>query len=332
MVDNVLLYSKKKLKRTPSEIANLIKSDEWEDVKKHDVRSFLKEVSPNYFVPNDELVIQVRPILYNKGYCDRQVTKIEQTKDMSGLRKGTLIFFPESAVINDKRIKAGEFRVGGGTHGNVIKSRVGIIESDYNIVNYKEDLGSDELALVEMCNVLNVVFNEDQGLQDDSAKIHLYKIMDKRNKEGKEPKPTKEQQDHLKSIYPTISQGKITNWIAHHKEFGGRRTPLKTYDEVELKTTKTTFNKMVAYENFAIVSPHQLSDFDNSGLAMICKLTKKQGKRKALIPLYATTTTQMDNLIAGKGKYSEDEVQEFYNEMSQWIGLDEIQAVILPWE
>ena len=123
---------------TPSDIATAIKEDRWTDVQEFEVKSFLKRVAPDEYVPNPEKMLQVRKIQINFEFINKQVTKVETTGDKSGLdEKGTVVFFPEDAEYEGLKIPAGSYCIIGGAHGTVISYRVGVFKKEYNLVNFQ---------------------------------------------------------------------------------------------------------------------------------------------------------------------------------------------------
>ena len=326
-------------KLTPSEIATAIKEGTWADVQEFNVLDFFKEIGEaDEYVPNPEKMLQVRKIQINYDFINRQVTKVETTGDRSGLdKKGTVVFFPDDTEYEGIKIRAGSFCVGGGAHGTVISSRVGVLRKDYNLVNFKHDLDSNVLKLKRLGNKLNETFNENQGTENDDIKLEFWSLMDSRIENGECAKPTREEQDDFLNEYPQIKQA-VTNWMAHHKE-GGRRAATIQYTDVQLDDFKVKLSVMECYKDYNILQPMVLNAWNDKGNARVIieserglnvkPLDARQGKKKVLVPLWAKSATDMQRLEKGD---IQGTIEDKYNTWCKHIGFDALEATFLPWK
>ena len=185
---------------TPKEIVSMIMNDTWKSKQPYDIRDFMIEDSPNYFIPNLSKLLQVREFTYNNDFFGKKI---------QGNSEFTL----------------------GGTHGGVIKTRLGIFEDEYYVINFKLHLNSDTMKVVRIGNLLNQRRKRFNDLSDESIRNEFYQLMDKRKKDGLEAKPSDEEKRDFLDAYPQISIMTIANWIAHHKKDGGRREPRITYTQ-----------------------------------------------------------------------------------------------------
>ena len=327
------------IKNTPSDIATAIKEDRWPDVQKFEVKSFLKRVAPDEYVPNPEKMLQVRKIQINFEFINKQVTKVETTGDKSGLdKKGTVVFFPEDAEYEGLKIPAGSYCIIGGAHGTVISYRVGVFKKEYNLVNFKHDLNSNILHLRRLGNKLNETFNEKNPFENDDIKLEFWSMMDSRIDAGEDAKPTKEEQQDFLNDYPQINQATVTNWMAHHKE-GGRRAATMQYTDKQLDDFKVDLSVMECYKDYNILQPMVLGAWNDKALARVIieserglnvtPLDARQGKKKVLVPLWAKSATDMQRLEKGD---IQGTIEDMYNKWCKHMSFDALEATFLPWK
>ena len=66
---------------TPKEIISMIMNDTWKSKQAYDIRDFMIEDSPNYFIPNLSKLLQVREFTYNNDFVETAVTYVKNTND-----------------------------------------------------------------------------------------------------------------------------------------------------------------------------------------------------------------------------------------------------------
>ena len=323
---------------TPSEIALMIKEDRWKDVQEFDVRSFLKKVAPDEYVPNPKKFIQVKDKLIDWEFIEKTVTKIQTSNDFSGLTKGTVVYFPEGGEYEGMTILAGTFAVIGGSHGTVLSERVGVLKKEYNLINFKHDLDSNILKLRRLGNKLNDKFVQDQGLNNESIKLEFWALMDSRVERGEDAKPTRAEQDDFLKDYSQISQATLTNWMAHHKE-GGRRAAAIQYTDTELDDFKVKLSNMECYKDYNILEPMVLGAWNDRAISRavieserglnVKPLDARQGKKKVLVPLWAKSATDMQRLEKGDIQQT---IEDKYNTWCRHMGFDALEATFVPWK
>ena len=324
---NLKVVSNSKPQYSVKQISDKIKTDTWPDKQKYSVKDYLIEETPGVFVPNIEIIIQVRGVLYDIAYVNKQVTKQKNRPDKSKLLKGTVVYFPEEVKMNDDFIiPADSTWLIDGTHGTMIKFKLDIEEFDYNVVNFKEHLNSEVSKLKRLGNLLNVREDSKLECEDDSIKIEFYEMMDRNFKEGKDAKPTSEQYDDFLDAYEQINQETLSSWVSHHKEYGGRRKPLRPYTKLELEDRKTNLENKTAYDDYSVLSPYHLSNWDDNVLSAIWKQCHKEMQDKALVILYASNTRQQKQLEGDKMKNS---IKKWYKETGEKYGLT-IDVIFLP--
>lgn len=303
---------------TPKQIVSMIMNDTWKSKQPYDIRDFMIEDSPNYFIPNLSKLLQVREFTYNNDFVETAVTYVKNTEDYSGLEKGVIIYFPEDADFFGKKIQGNSEFTLGGTHGGVIKTRLGIFEDEYYVINFKLHLNSDTMKVVRIGNLLNQRRKRFNDLSDESIRNEFYQLMDKRKKDGLEAKPSDEEKRDFLDAYPQISIMTIANWIAHHKKDGGRREPRITYTQKELQTVKTKYKDSMEYDDYAILSPMHLDGWKEDVIAQSVYSKTKYDKDKVLVTFYASSHAQMA-LLDDKDNKFKKKVRKYYDDIKSAI-------------
>jgi hypothetical protein len=328
-MSNLKVVNNSKPQYSVKQISDMIKADTWSNKQSYPTSDFLTEESPGVFIPNKEMIFQVRDVLYVVEFVDKQVIKINNTGDKSNLKKGTVVYFPEEVKLyTNLTVPADSVLLIDDTHGTVIKHRVGIKEYDYNIVNFKEHLNSDRTSLRRLGNLINFRVDEVLGLEDTAIKLEFYEIIDKNVEEGKEAKPTEDQQKDFLKCYEQINQATLTNWIAHHSVHGGRREPRKPWTEIELKERKTKHSKLEEYQNHAILNPTHLSNWNDGVLSQVWKECHEKNRKKALAIIYASNARQQEDLD-DVNEVMKKRVKRYYKESGKFFGIT-IDVIFLP--
>jgi len=72
---NLKVVSNSKPQYSVKQISDKIKTDTWPDKQKYSVKDYLIEETPGVFVPNIEIIIQVRGVLYDISYVKKVMHK-----------------------------------------------------------------------------------------------------------------------------------------------------------------------------------------------------------------------------------------------------------------
>lgn len=308
-------------------IAEQIRSGVWKNTKKFNTDLFVKEVAPKQYVPNQDMILQVRSKTFDNNFVQTTLNKMKETGDTSRLSKGTVIYFPEETEYQGEIIPAGSIRKINGSHTIVMKAYLEIIESEFNVVDFKLDLNSDTNLIRTLGNLLNDTFFNEQGLTDDSIKLDIWERMDKRDDSGLDVKLPRKEQDELLSFYTQLTQGSLTNYMSWHKK-GGRR---KAFDEVlpiQLQNYWELMSSSEAYKNeYTIIQPHAASDYKNSALARVIIESMEQNKKKVLVLLYPTSAPQKEQIDSGEHKKT---TTAFYKKIAERYGFEKIEVQYIP--
>ena len=313
-------------------IVEMIQNNKWPNIQKHDVRDFLKQIQPNHYIPNPLKLLQVRNYIHNEEFVEKIINKVKNTEDYSLLENGVLVYFPEDAVIlgsdfKEKKIKGDSYMVIGGTHGSVIKSRLGINKSDYFIVNFKKHLNSDPMKVVRLGNLLNkkdVSFNE---LDDDNIRDEFYLLIQKKRKEEKNALPTEEEIEDFLNAYPQINRRTIGQWISHHKDVGGRKAPKINWTKPQLIKERQSYELLEEYVNHEILQPMHLESWKEDVTDRCVCAKVRNNKDKVLAILYASSDKQVRLLDGGK---FQTKVRNYYENVREKMeGFTEVEFIFL---
>ena len=319
---------------TPSDIAVMCKSEKWETVEEMNIDNFVYEVIPNEYAPKMDSIIQSRMITYNPNFVAKNVRKAKNGECFSD--PATIIYFPEETEIKDEVIPSNSYKLVGGVHGMTTDRYLGDSKKKCNIVNFKHDLDSDVGKLFRLANCLNKVAKEEQGLEDEAIRNELYMLMDRREAEGKEAKPSAEERQSFFDDYPQMDEAQWRNWIANHTS-GGRTSPNIAYSKDELQATLETLKKMKQYEDYIILQPRTIKAWTGeaigSALMQCCEgyvngEGKKVQPRKVLIPLYASNRKQYEDLKDGK---MEDNIKSKFKDLEKFLEFDKFEHLMLKY-
>ena len=328
-------------KKSVSKIVDEIKKGTWSSILEINVKDFVRSPQPNEYVPEEDSIIQVRPVLINHDFITEQVTKVKNTKDYSGLEKAILVYFPEELIINGEVIaEANSYKLLGGSHGIVISSYLDIWKKDAYIVNFELDLGSNYLKLYRLGNLLNSEYKSRNGLEKEAIKLEVWRQIDDNINTGlqteKESSLTREQQDSFLEDYQQINQGHLTNWMSTH-EFGGRNTPSYSWSIPERQAFADDLRKQKCYSDYVIIEPTTLHGWKNEALGRLIQAgvdyTRKNDKesRKFLMPLWASTQSQVDELKQ-EGEIKQNQIKNRLDEIRIYLRFDVIQPIFMQYE
>ena len=249
------------------EISNSIKAGDWNNVEKDvDLLPFVKKPTPDTYNINLEKSLQVRSTSLNLEFIARQVMKVNNTGDRSGLKMPVLVYFAKEVEYEGTVFPSDSFALLDRNHGVLIRVNCDIFTSDCYVVNFDEDLDSKLSNIRAIGNLLNVVKEESQNTSIDSIRTEYHQLMDERVEQRLEASPNEEQNALFLSRYSIINSVSLANFVGSHKT-GGRRKPLWVPTEVDKMNVETNVKKR--YSDYLVLSPRTCASWygESSGAA-----------------------------------------------------------------
>jgi len=302
---------------TPEQIAQQIKSGKYprQDI---DVTQFFNKMSSGEYIPNRDTRIQVRDIDRDIDFIDRVVNKCKKSGDTSGIEDLTCVYFPDQNII----------KLLNGNHTAEIEIILGIHTVKGCVVNFDTQLGGKMSNVIRLGNLLNKQEVEKVSVKNNDVKRELFQLMEERELDGLDPKPTDDILDEFVETYPHISRATIGQWISHHQSVGGRKKPMRTYTSGELVNQRSNFENQLDYVNHAILEPRTLDSWNQTAIAEIFKQCMEEDKRKALVIFYCSTVKQVELLTQTDIR---SKIKSCYTDLSGYWGL-QIDTVFLRYE
>jgi hypothetical protein len=299
------------------EIAQQIKSGEYprEEI---DITQFFTKLNDDEYAPNRDSSLQVRDVDRDRDFIERIVNKIKQSGDFSGLKDLTCVYFPED---NTTKLLNGH-------HTAEIEVNLKIYKANACIVNFETQLDGKMSNVARLGNLLNTQDFETVAVKRNDVKKEFEQMMNERESEGLDPKPTEDEITEFIELYPFISRATFGQWLSYHPTIGGRVKPMHTYSDGELAVQRRSFNNQLDYINHTVLDPRTLDSWDQTGVAEIFKQCMEEDKRKALVIFYCSTVKQVDKL---KTTNIKEKIKSFYDDLACYWGL-EIKAVFLRYE
>lgn len=299
------------------QIAQQIKSGQYprEDI---DITQFFTMLGNGEFIPNRATRIQVREVDRDLDFIDRVVNKCKQSGDTSGLEDLTCVYFPEENIT----------KLLNGNHTAEIEIILKLYTGKACIVNFDTHLGGKMSNVIRLGNLLNKQDIEKTAVKSNDVKRELFQLMEERELEGLDPKPTDDILDEFVETYPHISRATIGQWMSHHQGVGGRKKPMRTYTPGELVNQRINFESQLDYINHAILEPRTLDSWDQTAIAEVFKQCMQEDKRKALVIFYCSTVKQVEKLTQTDIR---TKIKSSYSDLSAYWGL-QIDTVFLRYE
>ena len=92
------------------EISDSIRAGTWSNIATDvDLKEFLVEPTPKKYNINVNKSLQVRLTTLNWSFINKQVNKVKNTGDKTGLKMPVLVFFPEKVEYEDTVFAANSF-------------------------------------------------------------------------------------------------------------------------------------------------------------------------------------------------------------------------------
>lgn len=298
------------------EIAQQIKSGEYprEEI---DVTQFFHKLNDDEYAPNRQKRIQVRDVDRDIDFVDRVVNKIKVSGDTSGLEDLTCVYFPDD----------NEIKLLNGNHTAEIEVKSDIFKSNACIVNFDTQLGGKRSNAIRLGNLLNKTDVEKTAVKSNDVRKELYELMEEREQEGLDPKPTDDILDEFAETYPHVSRQSLGQWISHTSS-GGRAKPMRTYTAGELANQRINFENLEDYQDYVILDPRTLNSWNQTAISMIFNDCMEYDKRNALVIFYCSTVEQVRQL---KETDIRDRIKSHYAKLGEYFGLT-IKTVFLRYE
>ena len=272
-----------------------------------DITQFFSNLGKDQWIPNPNLKEQVRIIDRNLERIENAVNKIKASGDTSKLEPLTVVYYR----------KENEYKILNGNHTVEMAIKCGIKEMDVYIVNFETQLESKKSNTHRLGNQLNVQQVEKVPCSKDDVKRELMNLMDEKEENGLDPIPTKEERKGFLKAYSHITANTLANWISHHKDYGGRKKPMKSYTPVELENQRQAFRDSLDYQEYAICEARTLKGWRDTGISAVFDNMMKEDKKKALLIFYCKTVAQVELLTnTNLRQRIEDkfkELSDFYN-------------------
>jgi hypothetical protein len=305
------------LAQTPKKICAQIKSKQY-PVQKMDITQFFVKLSDSNFSPKPSTRIQVRQFDRDIDRIERAVNKMKSTGDMSKLEPLVIVYFPKDNI----------YKLLNGNHTCEMGINLGIKEMNIHVVNFETQLQSKMSNAIRLGNLLNLQDVEKVDVKLEDIKRELLQIMDEREAQGIDPKPTDQDKKELVDLYPQVTLATIGQWISNHETVGSRRLPTKTYTEAELQAQRQAFENDLAYKDYVVLHPRTLAGWSDTGVSAIFNGMMEQGKKKALVLLYCSTVAQVDQLTNTDIRAT---IETRYKKLSEYYGV-QINCVFMRYE
>lgn len=295
------------------EISDSIKAGTWGNIEKDvDLLQFLVKSTPESYNINIDKTLQVRATTLDFEFIERQVKKVQNTGDKTGLKMPVVVYFPKEVYYEGTIFTSNSFALLDRNHGVMIRAGLDIFTSDCYVVNFDDDLNSKLSNIRSLGNLLNLVSEEAQSTTIDNVKIEYHQLMDERIEDGKDRSPSPEENARFLSRYPFLSNASLANFVGSHVT-GGRKKPLWVPNEVDKTCYETSIKKR--YPDWLVMAPRTCASWmgEATGAAMWDALNKAYDK--IVFIFYAAT-------IAQDGKKYQDKIEKRFEEYAKQYNLD----------
>jgi hypothetical protein len=314
---------------TIEEIVSSIKDGTWSSVEKDfDLLQFMINTLPGLYIIDDKKRLQVRQKTIDNDFVTRIVNKVRSTNDRSCLECPVVVFFPEETIYEGDKIPSDSYMLLDRNHGVMIMVELNIHNYDCYILNFKVDLESSVSKLRAVGNGLNQTFKESRSVENGDIKLEYWSKMDENMiSTGHANLPDEVKNDFLKR-YPQLNKAIIGNWQSHHK-LGERRKPTKEWSGQELDQHFKKYENMPAYEDYEVFAPTGMKNWDGELMGRIMVRLMKEASKKALVILYASTTTQARGINEDTGMYSTTKIKKICKNLEEYYNLEAIDVIFL---
>jgi len=295
------------------EISNAIKSGTWSNIEKDvDLLQFVVKPTPDTYNINVNKSLQVRLSTLNLEFIDRQVKKVQNTGNKTGLKMPVLVYFAKEVEYEETVFPSDSFALLDRNHGVIIRVNCDIFTSDCYVINFDDDLDSKLSNIRTLGNLLNLVFEESQSTSIDNIRTEYHQLMDERVDNGLEASPSSEENALFISRYQFINSASLANFVGGH-ETGKRRKPVWVPTEVDKMNARTNITKR--YPDWLVMGARTCGSWNGeaSGAATWESLNKINDK--VIFIFYAKTVAQTE-------KTYQDKIEKKFEGWAERYGLE----------
>jgi hypothetical protein len=280
------------------EISNAIKSGTWSNIEKDvDLLQFVVKPTPDTYNINVNRSLQVRLSTLNLEFIDRQVKKVQNTGNKTGLKMPVLVYFAKEVEYEETVFPSDSFALLDRNHGVLIRVNCDIFTSDCYVINFDDDLDSKLSNIRTLGNLLNLVFEESQSTSIDNIRTEYHQLMDERVDNGLEASPSSEENALFISRYQFINSASLANFVGGHKT-GGRRKPTWVPTEVDKMNAETNIKKR--YSEWLVMSPRTCASWSGEASGAATWDTINKINDKVVFIFYAKTKAQEEKTYQDK--------------------------------
>ena len=283
-----------------------------------DVTQFFHKMSDGEFIPNRDKRVQVRDVDRDIDFVERISNKIKQSGDSSKLEDLTCVYFPDE----------NEVKLLNGNHTAEIEVKSNIFKSPACIVNFDTQLGGKKSNAIRLGNLLNKQDVEKTSVKSNDVRKELYELMEERQSDGLDPKPTDDILDEFVATYPHLFPSKLLVSGFHTMVLLALAVlcgliPLENLPvNVSIlriwKTIKITRSQNPVHLMVGIVLQFHQAFVE----------CMENNKKKALIIFYCSTMSQSEKLINTDIK---TKIKSHYAELGKFWGI-QMDTVFLGYE
>jgi hypothetical protein len=274
------------------EISDSIKAGIWNNIEKDvDLLQFVVKPTPDTYNINVDKSLQVRLSTLNLEFIDRQVKKVQNTGNKTGLKMPVLVYFAKEVEYEETVFPSDSFALLDRNHGVIIRVNCDIFTSDCYVVNFDDELDSKLSNIRTLGNLLNLVFEESQSTSIDNIRTEYHQLMDERVDNGLEASPSSEENALFRSRYPILGSGSLANFVGGHKT-GGRRKPVWVPTEVDKMNAITNIIKR--YPGWLVMSPRTCASWKGEPSGQATWDAYDNIKGKVVFIFYASTMAQTE--------------------------------------
>ena len=280
-------------------VSNKIKQGSWpQEILK--IIQFFTSTITGELVPNSETRIQVRANDRDIDRINRVVNKIQATGDRSGIEPLCVVRYPD-----------GVLKLLNGNHTVEIQLHLGDTEANCYIVDFVEDLGGKESNVIRLGNLLNTHDIERVSAEDSDIRNELNVLIEENG-----GKLSADQVEEFCATYPIISKHTVGQWQSNHSEVGGRRKPVITWTDGQLKKHVDFYKSSEKYADYTVLTPRNLRGALETGIAQAFIEMQEDGNRKCLIPLYCKNAAEVERWKKTNVKQT---ITERYAKLSEYF-------------
>jgi hypothetical protein len=275
-------------------IVKQIRGGTWTKVPNVDLLQFVTKPTEDVYNIDLNKSLQVRDKSIDRKFVNRQVQKVNNTGDASGLQAPVLVYFPEEVVYEDTTFLADSYALLDRNHGVLIHVTCGITTADCYVVCFDKDLDSRLTNIRALGNSLNLVWEEKQSTDGEDLKTEYHELMDERIAQGLSPQLSTEENAIFLKRYPFLNQTTLKNYVGNH-ETGGRKRPAWVPTDIEQTICVSKYEKL--YSDYIIMSPRTVASWSGeaSGTAIHQSLNNENPDRdedKLVFIFFAKTKNQ----------------------------------------